>query len=426
MKRFAKFAHRLIYDNKLLMIVSLAVSVFVWLFVTILLSPTDTVTLRSVPVEIDLANSVPAQFGLEVFGQRDFTVDVEITGKRYVIGSLTSDSKAVKVVAQTQYVDSAGKSRLELKATKARESDEFEIVSLSSDVIEVYFDTYVEKDFPLTVKLDAPDGVTKDGYITSDPVLSEKIVNVSGPATEVNSIVSVEARVELEKPLTQTKTFDAEMVALNENGGVAHYLTFNKDNSVVTLTVPIYLVTEKPTSVTFKNAPLSYHAAPLRYTVTPSSLKAGVQGIEDEDELDSLTVATIDFAELQPGVNSFDIPVSSLTGVKVISDVQTIHVTVSVPNCTTATQKLSESSVSFVNAPDGYEVGSIVSGIESVTLVGPYDSLRAVTAQDIVVTVDLTDADADAAQQTFRAEVSLKDINDCWVSGSYTVTVAKK
>ncbi len=426
MKRIAKFAHRLIYDNKLLMIVSLAVSVFVWLFVTILLSPTDTVTLRNVPVEINLTNSVAGQFGLEIFGQQEYKVDVEITGKRYVIGSLTSESKAVKVVAQTQYVDGPGKSRLNLKASKARDNDEFEIVSLSSDFIEVYFDTYKEREIALTVNLDAPDGVTEDGYITSDPVLSDQVVSVSGPATEVNSIEKVEARVELDKPLTQTKTFDAELVALNKDGGVAHYLTFNKGNSVVTLTVPIYLVTEKPTAVTFKNAPLSYHAAPLSYSVIPSSLKAGVQGVEEDDELDVLNVATVDFAELMPGVNSFDIPVDSLTGMKVITEIDNIHITVSVPNCVSAARKLPDSSISFVNAPEGYEVDSVLTGIDEVTVVGSPESVRDITVQDIAVTVDLTDADPDAEQQTFPADITVRNYNDSWVYGSYQVTVKKK
>ena len=426
MKRIAKLAHQLIYDNKLLMIVSLIFSVFVWLFVTILLSPTDTVTLRNVPVEINLSNSAAAEFGLEIFGQQDYTVDVEITGKRYVIGSMTSESKAVKVVAQTQYVDGPGKSRLNLKAAKTRENDEFEIVSLSTDSIDVYFDTYVEKDFPLSIDLKAENGITEDGYITSDPVLSEKLINVSGPATEVNSIETVEAHVELDKPLTQTKTFDAEIVAQNKDGGIAHYLTFNKDNSVVTVTVPIYLVTEKPTAVTFKNAPLSYHTAPLSYTVIPASLEAGVQGVEDEKELEVLTVANIDFADLKPGINNFDIPVDSLNGIKVITKIDSIHVTVSVPNCVSATRRLPDSSVSFVNAPEGYEVGSLVSGVDEVTIVGPAESVRNITVQDIIVTVDLSNADPDAAQETLAAEITIRDVSDCWVYGSYPITLKKK
>ncbi|HBL40512.1 MAG TPA: hypothetical protein DDY98_02655 [Ruminococcaceae bacterium] len=426
MKRLAKLAHRLIYDNKLLMIVSLAVAVLVWLFVAILLSPTDTTVLKNVPVELELANSVPAQFGLEVFGQRDFTVDVEITGKRYVIGGLTSDSKAVKVIAQTQYVDSAGKSRLELKATKVHEEDEFEIVSLSSDAIEVFFDTYVEKDFPLEVSLDAADGVAEDGYMTSDPVLSEQVVNVSGPATEVNSIVSVEARVELDKPLTETQTFDAEIVAQNESGGTAHYLTFNKDNSVVSVTVPIYLVTEKPTSVEFINTPLYYHTSPLQYRVSPATVKAGVQGIEKEDDLETISVATVDFATLKPGTNTIRVSPKNINGVKIITETESIEITVTVPNCTTASRKIADSNITFTNVPKGYEVGSIVKGIEEVTLVGPAASVQSVKAQDITATLDLSDADPDAAEQTFAAVMSIKNNNDCWVYGAYSVTLAKK
>ena len=127
MNRIAKVTHKILYDNKALLIFSFVAAIIIWLVVAISLSPTDTATIKDVPVSIDLTNSVPAQFNLEIFGQSDFKVDVEITGKRYIVNSSSISAGSVKVVAQTAYVDSAGKHSLALKVSKTNEDDEFEI-----------------------------------------------------------------------------------------------------------------------------------------------------------------------------------------------------------------------------------------------------------------------------------------------------------
>ena len=78
------------------------------------------------------------------------------------------------VVAQTNYVDSAGKKSLQLKATSAK-SDNFDIVGLSKNYIEVYFDTYKETEMALKPSIIAPGNKTvTDGCILGNIVFSKK------------------------------------------------------------------------------------------------------------------------------------------------------------------------------------------------------------------------------------------------------------
>ena len=71
------------------------------------------------------------------------------------------------------------------------ENDEFEIVSVSEQQIEVYFDVYKEIDFLLEPKVITDGDLVKSGYIAGDPILSADKVTVSGPATEIDSIKNV-------------------------------------------------------------------------------------------------------------------------------------------------------------------------------------------------------------------------------------------
>ena len=424
MNRIANITHKLFYDNKVLMVFSFVVAVIIWLLVVISFSPVDTAVIKDVPVTLDLANSVPAQFDLEIFGQSEFSVDVEVSGKRYILSSV-ADKNSVKVVAQTAYVDSAGKHTLTLKASKVKESDEFEIVGLSDEFIEVFFDVYMEQDFNLEPRINADDELVEKGFVAGDPVLSAESVVISGPATEVRAVKSVFAEINIDKPLSQTKTQAAEINAYNEAGAVLHYLSYNYGNSDVTFTVPGYYVVNKPTSVTFKNAPSAYIDEPFSYTINPAQFNAGIQGIDGSNTVESIAIATIDFAQLKPGKNVFTVSADSVPSVYSLESFNDFEVTVSVTGCKSKTLTVPAENISFVNAPQSYNVESVVRSVGSVTVVGPEASLSVVTPSELFATVDLSGADLSATQQEFSARVSVKNSEDCWVSGSYSVVVSQ-
>ncbi len=424
MKKLAQITHKLFYDNKVLMVFSFAVAIIIWLVVVISLSPIDTMVIEDVPVSIELANSIPAQFDLEIFGQSDFTVDVEVEGKRYILSS-ASEKNSIKVVAQTAYVDSAGKHTLALKATKANENDEFEIISLSEDFIEVFFDVYMEQDFPIEAKLNVEDDeLVDDGYIAGDVVLSADTVMVSGPATEVMSVKKVCAEMTVEKALNKTRTQAAKINAYNESGAVLHYLSFNYGNSDITATLPIYYVVNKPAAVSFINTPLDYIDAHFNYTVSPDNIQAGIQGIDKNSQPQTVSIATIDYADLKPGKNKFTVASDAIPSVFSLETFKNYEIVVDVTGCTTKTLVIPQENISFVNAPEGYEVSSVKKSVGNAVIVGPASSLEKVNVSDVVVTVDLTNADINSEAQEFDARLSLKNSTDCWVYGHYKVTAA--
>lgn len=421
--KIANLTHKVFYDNKVLMVFSFIFAVLIWLVVAIALSPIDTAVIEDVPVEINLTNSLPAQFDLQIFGQSEFTVDIEVSGKRYIVNSASVNKDSVKVVAQTGYVDSAGKHRLLLKATKVDENDEFEIISVSEEQIEVYFDVYKELALPIEPRVIGKENLAKNGYIAGDPILSADTVTVSGPATEIDSIKKVYAEMEVERSLDATKTQVAEIKAYNENEGVLHYVTFNYGNSEITITLPIYYLVDKPTSIDFKNTPLAYIEKGFDYTVSPATLNAGIQGVDKNTAPETISIATIDFSHLKPGKNTFTVNANEIPSIYIADDINTFTVTVDVKNCSTKTLVIPEENVNFVNIPEGFEVTGIEKQIGSVIVVGPVSSLDKIRAADIVANVDLTDIDITAKSQTVAAKLSVINRNDCWVSGEYKITL---
>ncbi len=423
MNKIAGITHKIFYDNKVLMIFSFILAVLIWLIVTIALSPIDTAVIKDVPVSIDLTNSVPAQLDLQIFGQADFTVDVEISGKRYFVNSDSVNPDSVKVIAQTAYVDTAGKHTLALKVTKTNEKDEFEIINTSEEYIEVYFDVYKELDFQIKPKINSKGKIVRDGYIAGEPILSADTVTVSGPATEVDSIAEVFAEMSIDRALDSTKTQAASINAYNANGGTLHYLTFNYGNSEITITQPVYYEVTRPAAVDFKNTPSAYIENGFAYTVAPSEVKVGIQGIDKDSAPETVSVATIDFAELKPGKNNIVINAESVPSVIFTDGTESLVVTVNITGCAQRTFALSDENISYINAPDGYSVDSLKKSVELVTVVGPQASLSKIQATDIYAVVDLSNVDVAASEQTMQARLSIKNSTDCWVSGQYSVVI---
>lgn len=420
--KLANLTHKLFYDNKVLMAFCLILAVIIWLVVAISLSPIDTATIKDVPVTIDLTNSVPAQFDLEIFGQSEFTVDVEVSGKRYIVNSKSVNKDSVKVVAQTAYVDSAGKHALALKISKVNGNDEFEIVSASEDYVEVYFDVYKELDFPIEPKIISDGDVVKSGYTAGEPVLSAETVTVSGPATEVDNVYKVYAELEVERALTETKTQAADINAYNSDGGIIHYLTFNYANSDITITLPVYYIVERPTAIDFTHAPIAL-VDRFNYTVSPSSIKAGVYGADADNVPELISVATIDFSLLKPGKNSFVFNADEIPSLILLDGTKEFNVDVYVTDCVQRTINVIDENISFINTPDGFEVNEIVKSVGAVTVSGPQSSVSKVIASDIYAVVDLADIDVTAAEQSVPVRLNIKNSNDCWVSGEYNITI---
>ena len=179
----------LIYDNRFVLALSIIAAVIIWIVVAIQASPEDDRIIKDVPVKIEISNNV-SNLGLQMFGNTDFTVEVKVHGKRYEVAESVLTKDDISVVAKTNYVDSTGSQTLKLEVTaKDPSKANYEIVSLSQDSINVYFDYYKEGEYTLQpdVVYDGASYVT-NGLIAETPVLSANTVKLSGPVTEMAKI----------------------------------------------------------------------------------------------------------------------------------------------------------------------------------------------------------------------------------------------
>lgn len=427
--KLKKLSLRQLFSNtKFLVVFSILVAFIFWIVVALEYAPVIENEIKDIPVKIDMNNSVPDKLGLQIFGQSDYTINVTVRGNRYIVGGdlLTADD--FEATAQTAYVDSAGKHSLVVKVTAKDANADYEIISKSTDYIEVYFDKYAEKEVEVTPRIISElDDYTADDYMfdKADIIYETKTVKVSGAQTEVNSITAAYADIPIEKKLTQSETIDASVVLSNGSDLDSKYVKINGESRLtVPVTLPVYKMQTSAVSVSFKNTPSDYINSPLLYSISPSRVRVAVLQ-NGSDTTNSLEIGTIDFANITPSNGSFTFIASNVKTAKFLDGTTSFNVEVNTDGLSTKKLEPNINSI-MITGGSGVSAGNVdLSSIGSVTVVGTQTALARVNANMLEVNINLTNIKLEEGENTVPVTVTLKNSKNCWVSGSYSAVIVQ-
>jgi YbbR domain-containing protein len=416
--------NKLLYNNRFVMFFSLLLAVVIWFIIAMQFSPQDERIVTNVPVKIEMSNNLDA-FDLQIFGKSDFTVDVTVIGKRYVISPNALSADDLIVTANTNYVDSSGKYSLKIEVTKKNPGLEFLVSKISDEYIDVYFDTYKEGEYPLIPEIISSEPIIPEGYYKDAEVLSAKTVTVSGPAAEVNKISRVFARITVDKTITATKTFKAEIVPVGEYGSVLKSLLINNGNADISVTLPVYKIVQLPVAITYKNSPAFFISNPLQYSSRPIKATFGVDEASLEG-LDAISIGTIDFSSIKSGINKISIGSSDIKLIRVLDDTSEFIINIDASEFTEKRFSIPPSNIKLINVNQGISETSIVKGITGVTVVGTNNTLELLTPDNIFAEIDMENTLFEGGTITVPARLYIQGYDNCWVYGQYSVNIGVK
>ncbi len=427
--KIKKLSLRQLFSNtKFLVIFSIVVAFIFWIVVALEYAPVIENEIKDIPVKIDMNNSVPDKLGLQIFGQSEYTINVTVKGNRYIVGGdlLTADD--FEATAQTAYVDSAGKHSLVVKVTAKDANADYEIVSKSTDYIEVYFDKYAEKEVEVTPRIVSElDDYTADEYMfdKADIICETKTVKISGAQTEVSSVTEAFADIPIEKKLTQSETIDASVVLSDGSDLDLKYVEINGESSLsIPVTLPVYKMQASAVSVSFKNSPSDYINSPLVYSITPSKVRVAILQ-NGSDTTNTLEVGSIDFSQITPTDNSFTFLASNVKTAKFLDGTTSFTVEVNTDGLSTQSLEPGINSIK-ISGGNGVSSGNVdLSSIGKITVVGTQTALKSVNADMLEISINLTNTKLEEGETTVPITVTLKKSNNCWVSGSYTAVIVR-
>ncbi len=427
---------RIIYNNKLLMVFCLIISVVLWAAVKINYSAETTRTISDVKITV---LGTPEGSDLVPFiGAEDLFAEVTVSGKAYNINSYALTKDDIVVEASGGYIDSAGFKVLNLtvKSSETGDLSDVEITSVSPATISVYYDRKITETFDVEARItNKLDSLAEGEFTVGQPVPSMNTVDVTGPATVLNKMTKVYFEgsvVEDDLPLTQAKVIPADISYELESKRYEQFLnceSVNDESNPATVTIPVYVTKSIPTQVKFINQPSYYTENSPEVKITPSKLKVTYNPAESED-YEFLTVGTVDFRSLLNKVNTFEFEVDDkFKNSAVDTSFGQFKVTVDMSAMSKKTIDITGGKVVLLNQAEGfsYTVDISESNFDSVVVVGPKKSLDKITADDIQVEINVSSLSV-RARSTQSIEVSNisivnEEITDCWIYGKYDAVI---
>lgn len=419
-KKKSKFSLRkLIYNDKYLIIISIVLSLVVWIATSINLSPETTKTI-TVPVTVDFSGSAAEQLGLKCFGDESIDVDVTVSCKKYLAMEVSADN--INISLDTNAVTNSGYTDVPIKVDTNNNSD-FKVTSYYPTVYRAYFDIEQEKTMDIDIRYTNEDFIA-DGYMMGEPLLSESTVTVRGPRTYVSQVESVVSNVNIEKELNQTTSMDLSLTAVDSYGSRVSYITIDTGGESLTITIPVLKEMTLDVSASFTGKPSRVSTADFDVAYSVKRVSAGV--LEDAD-IKVANIGTIDFSQLNVGENKFTFNVDSMKGIVVLDNIDTITATVTVPSdYVSTTVNVNTSNGSVINVPDGYKATVTSISSNQVTVIGKEENVENLTSSNIKLVVDLLKIDSKEIKTgltTFDAATAVEKSDTCWVYGKYKVTV---
>ena len=414
--------NRILNNNKALAVVSVIISALIWLFVSVEKSPETTIVIKDIPITIS-SESLSA-LGLESYGVSGFSASVTVRGKNYIVEDKGISDK-ITISADTGSVVNPGHYTLRLDAQKNDSRSDFEIISVEPSTVSAFFDTPVnDREFIIEPIIESTGEIVPEGYTAGNAIIdsSSAKIKVSGPMTEVNKIKRLAAVVRIDEPITRNGSFETEFTAVTSGSESLSYVTYDHERKV-TVKLPVYKNMTLDTAVDYVNRPSEYiENVDFEVGITPPSVKVGVNSASSEG-IENLIVRSIDFSELHEGENVFTVSaqeVEKSLSCRILDDTESFEIKVNAGNMTRRVFAVPE-EIAYSSAPSGVNIGNVSPEFTEVTVIGPEDVLNSLTADDIILSADVSKI---KAGQTGSVTVPVTCVNNdtYWIYGSYTAS----
>jgi len=368
MKLFKNFSFRKLLDNKrYTLIISVCISFLLWLTITINQKPIIDRTFSDITVNVNLENTFAAENQMSIIGdisQQKFTVIV--SGPSYAVSSL--DGSELGLYASAASVVEPGNYNLEVAATSSTANAEYEIISISPQTLNVDFDYIETKEFTIVAKADG--AVAQEGLIAENGVVSgaeSDTVTIKGPRMVINQIDSVVAYAKVNKTLSQSESFDAEIILYDSEGKGIDTSNLSLSFSKVKVTVPVSKKKTVPVKVEFSNLPEGFDVSSLKTTIDYSNVTV-IGTPETVDKTTQVSLSPIDIRQVSASANSFDVSAKLPEGVRLLDNID--HFTVQVDTDNFVEKVITVSKIKYVDVGTGLSASGNKT-IKSVKVFGP-------------------------------------------------------
>lgn len=271
-------------NNTVLKILSILIAVCLWMYVMGSVNPMTTQTIENIPVEL-LNQDTLQERGLAVRSGMGFSVDIIVEGNRSILHELDKD-KIKATVDVFGYEEGENSVPIQVEVPNNVRLKEVKTPRIEITVDEL-ISAYKKVDIKFVGKAESG---TEPAVIATSPTEIE----VKGAKTLVNSIKTVQARLNAAELSDDPKSFQAKLQALNQNGEQIYDVTLSADTAEVE--VVLYHTKTVPLEVkTIGRLPKGYELEDLS---APEEIKiCGAK--EDLDSIEKIETEPVDISQMK-------------------------------------------------------------------------------------------------------------------------------
>ena len=376
-------------------LLSLLVSLGMWLYVVNYISPESEATFYNIPVVFEGETVLTTERNLMITDISSTTVNMKISGNRSDLNKINSSNIIVKVNLSQVY--DPGETHLNYTYSFPGDVSQsaLNVESKFPSAITITTDTKLTKEVPVKVVYSgsAPEGFISD---TENIALDKNFVTVTGPSTVVDMIDH--ARISLDLSNQRETISDHFVYTLCDKDGKpvdAEQIVTDVGEIYLNLTIQRFQEVKLMLNVTYGGGATETNTT---IQIAPETIR--VSGSEKVLEgLTELVIGSVDLSTIESDT-ALTFPITLPEGVTNLSGVTDVTASIDFDNL--LIKKFTVSNIKVVNVPEGMEYDLMNEALE-VTLRGNALLIGTLEPDDISIVVDLSDKEAG----TFTVKASI-------------------
>lgn len=406
-----------------LRVLAFAIAVIIWFILSITQYPTINKTIKDIHVTFSMEGTAAQEKGLDALNYKDITVDVEIKGMNYEIG--TYDQNDLIATVNLDKVTKEGKYKLDIDVKSAHPTDRCSVVSVTPAYVDVDFDRITTKTLPVTV--DAPMITAEEKFTLKDHSANPAEITIQGPQNELEKIDKVVASISASRKLTEDETIDVESLVLyNSNGTRVDTTNLNfakaSDYSVDFVVYKQKLINLK---VDITSVPDGFDVNSLPMVLSNESISLITPKLDDKDT-DTVTIGSIPLSDIDLSKH-FNFTVNLAPGEINTTGANNITVSFDKEGYSSAKFEISADRITLIDAPKDLETSIDTEVLPSVTIFGPTEVIEQLEDENITARIDLGSIRKTGSYNR-DAVIHIEGFNNVWCFGTnqVQVTVSEK
>lgn len=363
------------------LLLSLAIAFGLWLYVVTNVSVEGETTFHDISVQF-VGETALENRGYVITSGMDASVDLRLQGARTNLNKLTSSSISIKVDLSRIYDPGTHKVEYDIIYPGDVPSNAFTVLNKAPNAITIHVEELESKEVPVVVNYE---GSVPEDYLDDrdNALLDYQSIAIKGPTSVVSQIERAEITVDL-KDRTESISQKYAYTLCDQQGNPVNAALIVAETAEVRLDLTILRFKELPVTYTLVTGG---GAAAEDVTITPDISSIRVSGSNAVlEKLTEVDLGTINLAHIEADIR-LTIPVELPAGVLNLTGVEEINVDVKFNGLTT--REFTVENIRVAGVPAGMEYELVTKRL-TVTVRGPSSVVKQMTAQDLLVTADVT------------------------------------